>query len=700
MSVLHRLSLAQKFMILGMVALLMVLIPTALYLDRAFDDVALAKRQVEGAESLGFLNRVIQLTQTHRGLSANMLSGNDKLAQRRTGVRDSLSQAINRVDLSLKSSVASTQIVTLWVDRKKEWSGLEQGVASRQLKAADSTRLHSELIAGQFLVGEAVMDEFGLSLDSRIDSHMLIQASLENVVALAEHLGVMRAQGSVYLTQGALPPEGRATLQAVQKRVIQTQSQLFRNLAKAARVNADIKENLDGPALKLREQIDRTLALADQGLIGAQELKLAPEAYFDEFTQTIDVLYEFNTQAIKVLARTLGLRVDDARQLAFGVLALLALGVVAAGALALAFVRSITVPVQEAVAVARAAAAGDLTAPVCVRGSNEIGQLMQTLGEMQDKLAGVVNQVRQGARSVANASAEIAMGNNDLSARTEQQASALEETAASMEELNSTVRQNADNAAQANQLALSASTVAVKGGEVVSQVVATMQGINDSSRKIADIIQVIDGIAFQTNILALNAAVEAARAGEAGRGFAVVASEVRSLAGRSAEAAKEIKGLINASVERVEEGTALVDQAGITMTEVVSAIQRVTDLMSGISAASHEQSLGVSQVGEAVTQMDQVTQQNAALVEEMAAAADSLKAQAQDLVAGVDAFKLGPVHETGLAPVAVAKPARAWRGAGTAPPRLPLLNTLKALSSVQSPPRAAMAGAAQACERY
>ncbi len=283
-------------------------------------------------------------------------------------------------------------------------------------------------------------------------------------------------------------------------------------------------------------------------------------------------------------------------------------------------------------------AQGDLASNIVNVGNPD--SLMGVMLQMQASLTQVVGTVRQGSESVATASSEIAQGNHDLSARTEQQASALEETAASMEELSSTVRQNADNARQANQLAQSASTVAVKGGDVVGQVVETMKGINDASRKISDIISVIDGIAFQTNILALNAAVEAARAGEQGRGFAVVASEVRSLAGRSADAAKEIKTLINTSVERVEQGTALVDQAGVTMTEVVSSIKRVTDLMGEISAASNEQSQGVSQVGEAVTQMDQATQQNAALVEEMAAAASSLKSQAQDLVGTVSVFKL------------------------------------------------------------
>ncbi len=306
---------------------------------------------------------------------------------------------------------------------------------------------------------------------------------------------------------------------------------------------------------------------------------------------------------------------------------------------ALWFSRSITRPLHQALGVAQATAGGDLTLAIEVRGRDETALLLQALKEMQASLVRLARSVREGAESVAMASAQIAQGNNDLSARTEQQASALEETAASMEELSSTVRQNADNARQGNQLAQGASTVAVKGGEVVGQVVETMKGINDSSRRIADIISVIDGIAFQTNILALNAAVEAARAGEQGRGFAVVASEVRSLAQRSAEAAKQIKGLISTSVERVEQGTALVDQAGTTMTEVVAAIRRVTDIMGEISAASSEQSAGVGQVGEAVQQMDQATQQNAALVEESAAAAESLKLQAAQLVQAVAAFK-------------------------------------------------------------
>jgi len=288
-------------------------------------------------------------------------------------------------------------------------------------------------------------------------------------------------------------------------------------------------------------------------------------------------------------------------------------------------------------------AQGDLSVPIDLKQGDE-HSLLHSLRAMRDNMAGIVGRVRQGSESVALASTEIAQGNHDLSSRTESQASALEQTAASMEELGSTVRQNADNARQANTLAQSASTVAVQGGEVVGQMVDKMRAINESSQKIADIISVIDSIAFQTNILALNAAVEAARAGEQGRGFAVVAGEVRLLAGRSAEAAKEIKGLISDSVSRVDQGSALVEQARNTMTEVVQSIRRVTDIVSEISSASSEQSGAVAQVGAAVTQMDQTTQQNAAMVEQIASAASGLKSQAGELVQTVATFKLTAAH--------------------------------------------------------
>jgi len=303
--------------------------------------------------------------------------------------------------------------------------------------------------------------------------------------------------------------------------------------------------------------------------------------------------------------------------------------------------RSITRPIQDAVKVAKTVAAGDLSSRIEVTSKDETSELLQSLSEMNDSLVRIVGEVRMGTDTIASVSTQIANGNLDLSSRTEQQAGSLEETASSMEELTSTVKQNGDNARQANQLALSASEVAVKGGVVVSEVVQTMSSINESARKIADIIGVIDGIAFQTNILALNAAVEAARAGEQGRGFAVVASEVRSLAQRSASAAKEIKSLIDDSVGKVDAGSRLVDQAGATMDEIVASVKRVTDIIGEITSASHEQEAGIEQINQAITEMDNVTQQNASLVEEASAAASSLRDQAANLAQVVSVFKLG-----------------------------------------------------------
>ncbi len=311
-------------------------------------------------------------------------------------------------------------------------------------------------------------------------------------------------------------------------------------------------------------------------------------------------------------------------------------------------VRSISSPLDAAVKIARGIAAGDLTQRIDVLSGDETGRLMQALKDMNSSLVNIVGEVRISTNTIATESSQITAGNLDLSVRTEEQASSLEKTAASMEELTGTVKQNFDNARQVNQLAVSASDVAIRGGTVVSQVVDTMASINDSSKKIVDIISVIDGIAFQTNILALNAAVEAARAGEQGRGFAVVASEVRSLAQRSAAAAKEIKTLIGDSVDKVTIGSRLVDDAGRTMDEVVASVRRVTDIMGEITAASQEQSIGIEQVNQAIAQMDQVAQQNATLVEEASAAAASLHNQADKLIQVVSVFQIDSKYTAGV----------------------------------------------------
>ena len=457
----------------------------------------------------------------------------------------------------------------------------------------------------------------------------------------------------------ALSPKVLANLEASREEVLTLLGDYEKRDLVDAKDTALLKEDRD--AVEAYYVVNRQVAdLIGQGK--REEGRIYAGQHLDEsarVAKALDAHNDYNAQLSARAAEEARAIMDRARWQE-GAISLLMTAIVAAIGIVLA--RRVARSLNEAATIARTVAEGDLRGTIDAGGKDEIGQLMRALRDMRDGLVKIVGQVRQGTDTILSASEEIAQGNMDLSARTESQASSLEETAASMEELTSTVQQNSDNAQQANQLALSATEVAERGGAVVTQVVETMSAINDSSKKIVDIIAVIDGIAFQTNILALNAAVEAARAGEQGRGFAVVATEVRNLAQRSAAAAKEIKALITASVDKVESGTRLVDQAGATMQEVVESIHRVTDIMAEINAASSEQSAGIGQVNQAVIAMDTVTQQNAALVEEAAAAARAMQDQAGTLTTLVGVFKLDAAHAASL----VALPAKTARPAANA----------------------------------
>lgn len=640
MSLLSRLSLLQKFAVLALVGLFVAAWPTYLHVRDALRTIDHARMEASGAAPLTALSKVVQAMQIHRGLSAGMLGGDAVLAARRPGAGERVTQAMEAATARLAGARIPAEQQAAWQQARQTWQQLEAQVAQKQLQQAQSTAQHTALIASIMRISDELLHFYGLQVETEVGPHALIQAALVSTPMLGEKLGILRAQGSGFLARHELPPFNKGVVSSLHQRAQELQAQAFTDFARALQAEPAYRSSLEALTQQAQTQVRQALELATREVLEAPELTLAPQTYFDTFTRTIDGLYELNAQALTQLDATLQQRQARLQNMlwlqAVVMVLLLVLGVV----MIAAFANSMRAPLLQAVELADAVAQGDLAGPSLPTGSDEVGHVLQALQAMRSQLIQVVQRVRLSADGVATASVQIAQGNQDLSMRTENQASALQETSAAMEEMTATVGQNADSAAQATQLAANASLIASHGGEVVTQVVQTMHGIHASSGRMADIIGVIDSIAFQTNILALNAAVEAARAGEAGRGFAVVAGEVRQLAQRSAQAAREISGLINESLNSVQQGNALAERAGQTMEEVVQAVRRVSDIMGEISAASREQSQSVGQVGDAVAQMDQTTQQNAALVEEMAAAANSLQSQAQELVQGVAVFRL------------------------------------------------------------
>ncbi len=639
MSFVRDLPLRLKFALLAALMVLLCTPPTVLLTVEAFDDIRTTQAERAGVQPVGTLLKLVRQTQVHRGASTGWLGGNDGLKARREAQATEL-------DATLATMQADTAIYPggRLAERRsavqQAWAALRDDVSARRIDGPTAFARHTALIATQLQLLGDVADRSGLVLDPEAGTYYLLVAVVDTLPKMSELLGQTRALGSLYLTRQAITPAERERLVMTLAQLAQRRTELERYFSNAAQADPQLAATIAAPRRAAEEAVVAAAALVQRQLVDAPAPAGEAVVYFNALTGYIDALFKLTDASFANLDVHLADRLQaQQRQLAAVAVALLVIGALSA-AFILTLVRGILGTLAGAQAAAEALARGDLTHPVATGAQDELGRMAGTLAGAMDRLAGLVREIKTTGESVGTASAQIAAGNADLSARTEQTSVNLQHAASAMEQLHATVRHNAESAHQAAALAGQSQQVAAEGGALVGRVVETMQAISQRSDKIVDIIGVIDGIAFQTNILALNAAVEAARAGEQGRGFAVVASEVRALAQRSAAAAREIKTLIQGSVETVQAGTALVGQAQQTMQAIVQQVQQVSTLVGEIGTATAQQTAGIAQVSGTVGQLDQATQQNSALVEESAAAADSLRQQATSLVAVVGQFRV------------------------------------------------------------
>ncbi|MDC8786409.1 methyl-accepting chemotaxis protein [Roseateles koreensis] len=640
MNLLNRLSISRKLLLLTVLVLIAISIPSFFHIRQSWALADAAQSELNGLVPARQLIKLVQITQQHRGLSAAFLGGNAQVQAAREAKSVEVKQQFDKLKPQLVGALMTESMRETWEEAQSQWNSLSGEVGAKSLKAGVSSTRHAQLIAIYFKLLDQMVDQSGLILDPEAASYFLVSASLIKLPMATEALGQTRARGAGFLAEGQIGPEGRTVLAGLVQQASDHHASMVGAFEKSFHADPTLKKALGDKIAELGNRVTTSLQITRQELIAKDELKFSAPDYIASYTQTIDAMFASDEAALDALEGLLTQRVKDLHASSWWVMVLLCLMMLGIYFMSRSISKSITLPLRRAVALAQQIAERDLNGSVENSRNDEIGQLTGALLTMRDSLRGVIGEVRGNADQVARASQELAQGNNDLSQRTEQQASALQQTVSSMDQLTSTVRSNADQAADASKLAQRACQVVLSGGEAVDKIVTTMGGIEASSRKIEEIISVIDSIAFQTNILALNAAVEAARAGEQGRGFAVVASEVRVLAQRSAEAAKQIKILIAASVTQVEAGTRLVGGAGSTMHEAVSAIRSLSEMVVRISQASSEQSGGLVQISQAVSHMDQLTQQNAALVEETAAAGVGLQDQAHRLAVLVGTFKV------------------------------------------------------------
>ncbi|MFO1372559.1 MAG: methyl-accepting chemotaxis protein [Candidatus Competibacteraceae bacterium] len=639
MNALSRLRIWQKLALLTVALGIPIVLLTYLLVAEKNLAIDFARKEILGVKYLQPVRTLLQHLAEHRGMSNIYLSGDTSFREKITAKQSQLAEDLKAMDAVDAQYGGMLNSSSQWQAIKADWQNLNANALN--LTARESFARHKALIEKLLDLTSHVGVTSNLILDPDPDSFFLVDVVVNRLPFLAEHLGQLRGMAAGIVARRQISEDDHIQLSKLLGQLEMMQEGIQNSLEQAFKNNGSLKPVLEARRNALAAPVGAFLTLVEQLPRSEQvDSKLSSSEFFAAGTRAIEAgfgLYDATTPALLELLQN---RIADLNGKKFATLAGVLFCVALAFLLVYIITRVIVRSLGQARKVANDIAAGVLNNAITVVGSDEVSQLLEALETTQKKLTTVVGEINTAADTVSSAAGEIAQGSADLSQRTEEQASALEETASSMEELTSTVKQSAENAGQANQLASAARTQAEQGGQVVEHAVTAMNAIHQSSKKIADIIGVIDEIAFQTNLLALNAAVEAARAGEQGRGFAVVAGEVRKLAQRSADAAKEIKALITDSVNKVADGGKLVEQSGQTLKEIVTAIKKVSDIVAEIAAASREQASGIEQVNKAILQMDQVTQQNAALVEQTAAASHAMGDQAHELQNLMGFFKL------------------------------------------------------------
>jgi methyl-accepting chemotaxis protein len=635
----NHLATWQKLVLLAAPCFIAAGIPAFLHIAELNERAAHAARGVLGAANVKVVLEVVRLAQQHRGLSGGMLSGNEAMAVQRKARAAELAAALEAMRATLPPGAPA--LAREAGELTAAFAELAAAVEARRLVPRESFQRHTVLIARTLVHLEDWLDAYGLNFNADPVAHYLVDSAYHHVPALTESLGQARALGTAMLTARAPSAQERVLAASLVDRARERSAASRAAVAKAIGAQPALAARLSEAIEGSEREILRTLDVARRELVDAETLTFGAADYFALTTRTIDAQYRFLDTIRQELSATLVAERASAENrrdaMVLGAVVLLLAAVV----FCVLVTRAITRPLSQAVTLAGRIAAGRLDNAIRPEGRDEVAQLLSALHAMQSQLVDVVHRIQDASHELRDAASQTAAGNAELSSRTEEQASSIEETAANMEELTTSVRQNTQSAESARQLAADALGCAQAGGELVERVVATMGGIAESSRRVREITEAIDGIAFQTNLLALNAAVEAARAGEHGRGFAVVAAEVRTLSQRCAEASREIRALIKAAAERIDDGRREADRAGDGMRDIVAAVKSVAGRIEEIAATSGEQRAGIEQVNQAIAQMEGVTQNNAALVEEAAAAAEALERQATELATAAGLFATG-----------------------------------------------------------